>query len=113
MLFGSNHLHSRNVEENLLNPIDRADKAQRILSDPIYQEAFASVREALLQKFESAPVNDVEGMAKVRLCLKLLHDVRANLERVIADGKMAEFELQEKKRVASMADYNSNPRFRR
>ena len=96
-----------------MNAIDRAQKAERIVNDELFKEAFESVRQALIQKFETAPVNDVEGMGKVRLCLKLLHDVRANLERVIADGKVAEFELQEKKRVANLGDYNSNPRFRR
>jgi hypothetical protein len=46
-------------------------------------------------------VNDAEGMVKVRLCLKLLNDVRANLESVIRDGKVEEFNLQEKKRLFS------------
>lgn len=96
-----------------MNAIDRANKAQRILDDELFKDAFESVRQALLSKFESAPVNDAEGIVKVRLCLKLLTDVRANLERAIADGKVAAFEIEEKKRVASMSDYNSNPRFRR
>lgn len=96
-----------------MNAIERAQKAQHILNDPIFQEAFDSVRQALLQKFESAPVNDLEGMGKVRLCLKLLSDVKANLVAIVNDGKVAEFEMEEKKRVANLADYNSNPRFRR
>jgi hypothetical protein len=96
-----------------VNTIERAEKAQRILNDPIFQESFESVRQALLTKFETAPVNDTEGMAKIRLCLKLLSDVKANLVSVLNDGKVAEFEMQEKKRVANLADYNSNPRFRR
>jgi hypothetical protein len=84
-----------------LNKIDRADKAQRILNDEIFKESFESVRQALLSKFEAAPVNDAEGMVKVRLCLKLLNDVRANLEAVIRDGKVEEFNIQEKKRLFS------------
>lgn len=83
-----------------MNKIERADKAQRILNDEIFKESFESVRLALLQKFEAAPVNDAEGMVKVRLCLKLLNDVRANLEAVIRDGKVEEFNIQEKKRLS-------------
>lgn len=83
-----------------MNKIERAEKAQRILNDEIFKESFESVRQALLQKFESAPVNDADGMIKVRLCLKLLNDVRANLEAVIRDGKVEEFNIQEKKRLS-------------
>lgn len=96
-----------------MNKIERGEKAARILNDDLYKEAFEGVRQALLTKFESAPVGDAEGMAKIRLCLKLLHDVRANLEAFMNDGKVAAFEMEEKKRVANLADYNSNPRFRR
>lgn len=83
-----------------MNKIERAEKAQRILNDEIFKESFESVRQALLQKFESAPVNDAEGMVKVRLCLKLLTDVRANLEATLRDGKVEEFNIQEKKRLS-------------
>lgn len=96
-----------------MNKIERGERAARVLNDELYKEAFESVRQALLTKFESAPVGDAEGMARIRLCLKLLHDVRANLESVMNDGKLAAFEIEQKKRVANLADYNSNPRFRR
>lgn len=83
-----------------MNKIQRAEKAQRILEDELFKESFESVRLALLQKFESAPVGDADGIMKVRLCLKLLNDVRANLETVIRDGKVEEFNIQEKKRLS-------------
>lgn len=82
-----------------MNKIQRAEKAQRILDDEIFKESFESVRQALLHKFETAPVSDADGMVKVRLCLKLLSDVRANLESVVRDGKVEEFNIQEKKRL--------------
>jgi hypothetical protein len=83
-----------------LNKIERAEKANRILNDEIFKESFESVRQALLQKFEAAPVGDADGIMKVRLCLKLLTDVRANLEAVLRDGKVEEFNIQEKKRLS-------------
>lgn len=83
-----------------MNKLQRAEKAQRILDDEIFKESFESVRQALLQKFETAPVNDADGIMKVRLCLKLLTDVRANLETVMRDGKVEQFNIQEKKRLS-------------
>ena len=93
--------------------IDRANRAERLLTDPLYQESFELVRQALLAKFEAAPLTDAEGIQMIRLCLKLLNDVRANLTAAVNDGKVAAFEIEQKKRVANLADYNSNPRFRR
>lgn len=96
-----------------MNKIERGERAARILNDEIFKDAFESVRQALLTKFESAPVADTEGMTKIRLCLKLLNDVRANIEATMNDGKVAAFELEEQKRVAKLSDYYSNLRFRR
>jgi hypothetical protein len=96
-----------------MNVIDRAQKAERILNDPTYQESFELVRQALLAKFEAAPLTDAEGIQMIRLCMKLLKDVKANLDTAVQDGKLAAFEIEEKKRVANFADFNSNPRFRR
>lgn len=92
-----------------MSVIDRAAKAHRILNDELFVDAFESVRQALLNKFEGAPVSDSEGIVKVRLCLKLLHDVRANLERAVQDGKIKEFEIQEQKRTEpKLSDFRVN-----
>lgn len=88
-----------------MNTIDRADKAARILNDPLYQESFESVRLALLAKFEAAPLTDPDGIMMIRLCMKLLKDVKANLDTAISDGKIAAFEIEEKKRVAKLSDF--------
>lgn len=79
--------------------IAKADKAQKLLDDPLFVEAFENTRQAIFQKIEATPIRDTEGLTQLRLCLKLLTDVRANLVRVLNDGKVAEFQIQERKRL--------------
>lgn len=77
----------------LENDLERAAKARAILDNPMYDESFALVAQAIHEAWEAAPVRDLEGQQLLKLQLKLLGDVRANLDRAIADGKVAAQEL--------------------
>lgn len=83
--------------------IDRAKRVERLIKDEEFIAAFENTRQAIFNKIEQTPIRDTDGLAQLRLCLKLLTDVRANLERVFNDGKVAEFNIeQEKKRRFSL-----------
>jgi hypothetical protein len=84
--------------------LDRAAKAQAIFDNPLYDDSFEQVRKAIHDQWESTPIRDQEGAHQLRLMLKLLGDVRANLDRVIADGKMARLEL-DNRRKSTLADF--------
>jgi hypothetical protein len=71
----------------------RADRAKRLLEDEELTKAFTAVREALLERFESCPIRDIEGQHEIKLMLKLLGDVRANLHSVVDNGKVIEYRL--------------------
>ena len=84
-----------------MNPqaqIDRAEKVNRLLTDPEFNAAFDNTKQAIFQKIEQTPIRDADGLMNLRLCLKLLSDVRANLERVLSDGKVAEFNIEQAKK---------------
>lgn len=84
-----------------MSDIDRGIKADALLNDPILSEAFAGVREAILRQIEQAPIRDRDGVHELKLMLKLLADVRANLNKAVQDGKLAEATI--KRDVASRA----------
>lgn len=84
-----------------MNKIQRAEKAARILDDEIFKEAFENTRQAIFSKIEQTPIRDAEGLANLRLSLKLLNDVRANLIQVLNDGKIEQYRIEEKKRLFS------------
>lgn len=79
--------------------IDRANKAQAVLSSPLYQDSYELCRKAILKRIEDCPLSDTQTAEDLRKCLKLLKDVRKNLEAVMSSGKIASFEIaQEEKR---------------
>lgn len=79
---------------NLADQRERGQKADKLLKDPLFDEAFGEVRQVLIEAWEQTPVRDKEGAHELKLMLKLLGDVRAILERAITDGKIAAAELE-------------------
>lgn len=87
---------------------DRGAKAEKLLKDPILDEAFSLVRNAIIERWEATPMRDRDGAHELKLMLKLLGDVRANLEQAVADGKLAAAELkQQTRRELSPAEYTA------
>ncbi len=76
-----------------MNPIERSDKAKAILESPIYQEAHEAVRAAIIERIEKCSLTDTQTAEDLRRCLKLLKDVRLNLEVAINHGKVERFNL--------------------
>ncbi len=66
----------------------RADKAKTILEHEEFTNAVQAVRAALFEKFGACPIRDTEGMQAIRLQLKCLDDVVANLHSVVNTGKV-------------------------
>ncbi len=85
-------------EFKLTQELDRGARAKEILENELYLEAWTSVEQALIQKWRDCPVRDKEGQHELKLMLKLLDDVKANLVHVLETGKFAESRLQELKR---------------
>jgi hypothetical protein len=74
--------------------LDRGIKAERLLKDPTLNEAFDLVAKAIHERWEQCPIRDRDGAHELKLQLKLLGDVRANLEQAVSDGKLAAMELR-------------------
>ncbi len=68
----------------------RAVKAEMLLNDPELISAFESVRVSIFQRIEACPIRDKEALYDLRLMLKLLGDVKANLQSVVNTGKVIE-----------------------
>lgn len=95
----------------LKDEIDRGAKAEKLLADSMLIEAFDLVAKAIHERWESCPMRDREGAHELKLQLKLLSDVRANLEQAVADGKLAAAELkQQARRELSPAEYSAQYR---
>ena len=82
---------------SLTNDLERAQQAKQLLDNPVYQEAFENVRNAIVSAWSGAPIRDTEGHHELKLMLKLLTDLEANINRVLNDGKIAQIEIERQK----------------
>ena len=80
--------------------IHRGARAEALLKDEIMAETFAGVRSAIIDQWATCPLRDKEGAHELRLMLKLLDDVKGNIERIARDGVLAKAELEIKRTKA-------------
>jgi hypothetical protein len=86
-------------------------RAQRLLEDPVLTKAFADVRAGIIERWENTPLRDTTGAHELKLMLKLLNDVRGNLELAITDGKLAAEDLRTRNGALTPAEWRAlNPR---
>lgn len=78
-----------------MNASERADRAQRILSDEVFKQAFSDVRAGLIERLESSPISDVETQHEIALMLQLLKQVKVKLEQYCNDQRMVEAQTRE------------------
>ncbi len=79
--------------------LERSTQALAVLENPMYREAWENTRLAIIGLIEKAPLSDTQTAEDLRRCLKLLKDVRTNLELMVNQGKIVSFRLaQEKQR---------------
>jgi hypothetical protein len=86
--------------------VDRAARADALLKNEMFNDAFACVREAILERIENWSLQDTNGAEQLRMMLKLLRDVRANIEQAVRDGKVSSFRLDEERRKLSPAEWS-------
>lgn len=79
----------------------RAERANKIVNDSLYVEAYEQVRAAIFAKIETSPVRDTEGREHLFKMLKALNDAKGCLEQTMRDGKVL-LHLKEEKRRFSL-----------
>lgn len=82
------------MEEYELREIStQAAKAEKLLQDETFVGAFNSVRSAIFERWETCGIEDKQTAHELKLMLKLLNDLKGNLEMAVHNGRMAANEL--------------------
>lgn len=77
---------------NTEQEIAEGNRAELLISD--IAPYFAMVEAAILDKWKTSPVADAEGQHELRLMIKLLADVKANLHTAVETGKLAKIQIE-------------------
>ncbi len=85
---------------DIAKELDRALLAKQLVENPIYIEAMNALRDGIIAQWENCPIRDTEGQHELKLMLKLLNDLQLNISRVIDTGKLAEIEIERKRKMS-------------
>ena len=77
---------------------ERAEKAKRLLEDPVLQESFELVRSKIFGMFETASLRDEQAVLRAKDLLHALNLVRRALEQAVSEGKLEDRILEEERR---------------
>ncbi len=78
----------------ILDQETRARQANDLLNNELLVEAFDTLRQELLERWENSSSNESEARESIWLGLQLLERVRRHLESIVTTGEMAK--LREK-----------------
>lgn len=64
-----------------MTPRERADRAEHILKDEVFQQMFSDIREGFVAKLETVPVGDIDTQHEIALSLQILKQLKTQLTR--------------------------------
>lgn len=73
--------------------VQRAREAKEVLENHLVQDAFKTIRETLLAKWEASKANDKDGREEAWKMLHAMNEFKRYFESIIQTGKVAEHEL--------------------
>ena len=78
--------------------IERAQRAETIMNDPVMVEAREHIESELWRLFKSAVPTDFEALSQIKSMQYMHAKYEAFLKTCISDGKMARIEIERKKK---------------
>lgn len=88
-------------ELKLRRDAERGEKAEKLLNDPLLNEAFETVENQILHMFKSARIDDQRALIKAKDLQSALSLVRRALEQVLAEGHLSARTLEDHRRGIS------------
>jgi len=73
----------------------RADEAKRLLDNPLFKEAFKTIREELIKHLLNTRVAEEVERDRLYITIKALDLVEQHIQSVLETGKLAEKEQEE------------------
>ena len=73
----------------------RADEAKRLLDNPLFKEAFTTIREELIKHLLNTRVAEELERDRLYITIKALDLVEQHIQSVFETGKLAEKEQEE------------------
>ena len=87
-------------ESTLERTVGRGCRAERLLADELMIEAFETLEQNYISTWRATTIDDVAAREKLFLAINIVGKVRDHLGAAVANGKLAQAELNELARTA-------------
>lgn len=77
-------------EGDVIKARNRAELAEKLLSNPIFKEAFDFIDKQVYNAFCTIPTNNVDALMHVRLTKSVADNLKEYIQSVITTGKQTE-----------------------
>ena len=71
-----------------MTPEEREVRAQSLLNDPLLKEAFDSLKEDLMNRWQHSGSTDLEARESIWLAMRLLDKIHAHIQSIVETGDM-------------------------
>ena len=71
-----------------MTPEEREGKAKALLSDPIFNEAFDTLKKDLMSRWDHSGSNELEARESIWLAMRLLDKLYLHIQSIVATGHM-------------------------
>ncbi len=88
--------------------LERAARARAIVEDELVVEVFARLESRLIEGWVASPPGETMAREEAYRSLRALHDFKAEFERLLSDGKVAERGLMDTKARAARHNAGDN-----
>lgn len=82
----------------------RGEQAKQLQANPVFEQAFADTRAAILEVWAAMPTSDTESAKDLHRMLKCLDRVRKCVQTHIDTGKLAQKEIDGRSAVTKFTD---------
>lgn len=82
-------------ESKARTQMDRGERAERILAEPLVKEAFEKIEAEIIEAWKNSAADDERGRENAFLLQRLLRNFREHFEQWVRTGEAAKRELLE------------------
>lgn len=86
------------MKDKLQSDIDRAQRAEQIMSDSVMVEAREHIESELWRLFKAAVPTDFEALSQIKSMQYMHQKYESFLKTCIQDGKLARIEIERRKK---------------
>lgn len=87
---------------NLQKDSERGYQANELLNNELFSESINMLRQGIVDKWRETPIRDKEGQHELKLMDKVLTDMVNYLKTIISNGKMADIQLEQEKKLSKL-----------